>query len=227
MHKYVAEREEQAIVKRREISRDVWRQRMGEIKAHPDTKVIVRKDLPEPWVYVEQMFPDIARDIAKAVVYKNENTAFLENIGIPTDAGGVFVRPANAIIVGYNEKETPTDVVIVHEMLHYASKLMGGNFASFEAEENFAFSNSIKYLELRGMSREAICNDYMLPYYWSLMAARIVNEPGRGRGGLTKDEKEQAKAMAQDECKLMIRQALDRDAFDDPVEEEPNRFDMI
>lgn len=228
MHKYVIEKEEKKDRSRRELAKEVWRQRMGEVRVHPETKVIVRGDLPEPWMYVEHMFPEIGEEISKTIIYKNENTAFLQKIGIPIEAGGVFVRPASAIIVGYSERSTPTDIVIVHELLHYASKLMGGNFASFEAEENFAFSNSIKYMDLRGMPRKDICEEYMLPYYWSLMIARVVREQGRtAEGNPTQGELDRAKEMAVSECQLMIRQALDKDAFDDPPEDEPDRFDMV
>ena len=172
-------------------------EKIAAIAAHPETKIIKRQDLSSPWEYVEDLFPRIAPAIARTNIFKNENTAFCKNIGIPSEAGGIFLIRASTILICWNEDRFKDDVVVCHEMLHYASQLLGGSMKSVDAEENFAFSKSINYLISRGYTKEWIRDEYMLPYYWS---REYRNDPSLG--------KEDAKTKAMNICDGIIAQEM-------------------
>ena len=70
------------------------KKKMVEVAAHPETTTISREQMPDPWLYVERMFPRIAGVIAQTKVLKNDNTAFLKNMGFPEAAGGLFFPKA-------------------------------------------------------------------------------------------------------------------------------------
>ena len=59
-------------------------------------------------------------------------------------------------------------LVIVHELLHYVSRLLGGAMTNRELEENFAYSNSVPYLVENGYDDAWIAEKYLLPYYLGL-----------------------------------------------------------
>lgn len=187
--------------------------RVAEVSSHPETIVVRRQDMPAPWAYIEDMFPSIAPIISKTIVYKNENTAFCRKIGIPDGVGGLFFIGAGAILICWTKEKVKDDVVICHEMLHYASQLLGGRMQCREAEENFAYSKSILYLVANGYSEDWIMKEYMLPYYLGMVLAKNRNQ-------------EQARLEAIETCRNMISFELGR-----PLEtcdtEEVDRFDDI
>lgn len=218
-----------AIRKRREFEAhlrdngDESKKKVVEVAAHPETLILTRDHMPDPWVYVERLFPRIAGNIAGTKVYKNNNTAFLKNLGFPEAAGGLFFPKASTILICWSRDKFKDDVIVCHEMLHYADQLLGGTMRSREADENFAYHNSIKYLELRGYMPKWIAEEYMLPYYWGLEVARLKKKQGES---ITDAEEEKAKADAIFKCMTVIEGELYGKHPETPQEDQ-DRFDLI
>jgi hypothetical protein len=166
----------------------------AEIRAHPETKELGRGDLLRAYEYAEGLFPSAAPAISALRVLKNENTAFCRNIGVPRGAGGIFLIEASAILVCHNP--FPDDVVVVHEMLHFVSQVLGSRFANAASEEDFAYIKSIPYLTGIGWSREKIRDEYMLPYYLGLELAMS--------GGRTAEQRDEAKSLAIAKCEAIL-----------------------
>lgn len=195
------------------------KEKIAEIAKHPETKLIRRDDMPDPWVFVEQLFPRIAPTIATTVVYKNENTAFCKNIGVPPEAGGLFFIKASAILLCYNKEKFKDDVVICHEMLHYASQLLGGKMQTSNIEEDFAYFKSIPYLSLHGYSDKWIAEQYMLPHYWGREYHRLAKEGA-------KDAKEKGRELGLEICFKAIEAEL-RGPVVPKDNDNEDRFDVI
>jgi hypothetical protein len=87
---------------------------------------------------------------------------FLSKIGYPASAAGLFVPPCNIIV---SRSSFSIDVIVVHELLHYASKLCGSRGRNVALEEEIAYNKSVPYLLDRGYSTEWICQHYLLPYF--------------------------------------------------------------
>lgn len=168
------------------------------IVSHYRTTRISKPDMPGPWVYASDLFPCFAETIDKTIVYKNESRLLFERLGIPAGVGGFFVRASSTIVV-CGSRGVPDDVIILHEMLHYVSQLAGNNFLSMEPEENFVFSNSVRYLAETGRSREWIARKYMLPYYASLAMSKAKKKANASA----------LKAEALLFCERMISEKLD------------------
>lgn len=180
-------------------------EKVRKIASHRETRTISRKDMPEPWAYIENKFPRLANVLSKTTIYKNANTAFCKKLGIPPDAGGVFVPAVSAVLVCYARK-IPDEAVVVHEMLHYCSQLMGSRFVNADEEEDFAYLESIPYLAQRGYGRHWIAESYLLPYYTS----REVEKHRLANGGkaLSRSELRSAKADALAYCKSLVSRTL-------------------
>jgi len=202
---------------------DESKKKIKEVAAHPETTMILREKMPDPWVYVEALFPRIATVISKTQVYKNDNTAFLKNLGFPEAAGGLFFPKASAILICWNRDKIKDDVIICHEMLHYADQLLGGTMKDRNADENFAYHNSIKYLELHGYKPEWIAGEYMLPYYWGLEMSKLRKKPEEPP---SKEEEETAKKAAMAKCLAVIDSELYGKHPEIQVEDQ-DRFDLI
>jgi hypothetical protein len=104
---------------------------------HEETVVLTPEECPGAWDYVCNVFPSLDESIRSIKVYKNENTYFMNKIGIPKGVAGIFVPAANAIVVCWCSS-IPVDVVLVHELLHYASRLIGSHMKNSAYEEDFA-----------------------------------------------------------------------------------------
>lgn len=196
--------------------------KMAEVAAHPETVVIARSQMPDPWVYVEVLFPRIATAISATKVFKNENTAFLRNLGFPESAGGLFFPKASTILVCWSKDKFKDDVVVCHEMLHYADQLLGGRMLSRACDENFAYSNSIKYLGLHGYTPKWVAEEYLLPYYWGIEVEKVRKEGER----LTDGQIEAAKQAALGKCHAMAELEL-LGKREEETEEDVGRFDLI
>lgn len=189
------------------------KRKVQEIAAHPETVIVRREQMPGPWEYVESLFPRIAPVVSETIIYKNENTAFCRNIGVPAEAAGLFFVNASAILLCWNDSKFKDDVIICHEMLHYASRLLGGRMESVAVEEDFAYMKSIRYLNSQGYSDAWIAGEYMLPYY-------MGREWSKDRS-----DKEQAKARALSLCEKMVSAELYESEV--KIEEKDDRFDEI
>lgn len=218
-----------AIRRRREFEEqlrdkgDESKKKIHEVAAHPETVILLREKMPDPWVYVEELFPRIAKTISETKVYKNDNTAFLKNLGFPEAAGGLFFPKASAILICWSRDKFRDDVIVCHEMLHYADQLLGGTMKSREADENFAYYNSIKYLDLHNYTSKWIAEEYMLPYYWGLEVARLKKKPEES---LTEAEEQRAKETAIAKCMQAIEAEL-YGKHPEIIEEDQDRFDLI
>ncbi len=220
----------EAVQKRREAEKkyqdsiEKQKEYVRKIKEHPETIVITRDNLPAPWIYVEEMFPRIASSIADMIVYKNENTAFYKKIDVPAGVGGLFFIRASSILICWTKEKFTDDVIACHELLHYAGQLLNGGPMGTEAiEESFAYSKSVKYLNLHGYSDQWIIDEYMMPY-WSGFERRL-EEKELGRA-LTKTEMERNKGKAAARCRGIIDFEL-RKTEAKPASDEFDRFDLI
>lgn len=200
------------------------RKKAEEIAAHPETKIITKADIPAPWEYIENLYPRISSAIAQTKIFKNENTAFCKNVGIPPEAGGVFLVQACTIVICWTNDKFKDDVVICHEMLHYTSQLLGGHMVSRAFEEDFAYGKSVKYLTDHGYSKQWICEEYMLPYYWSMDISRSQR---RLRRQLNSIEKEEARQRAMIKCNDIIDLEMKGGVWYPWPNDEPDRFDLI
>lgn len=196
---------------------DEAKAKIADIAAHPETVVITRDTLPEPWIYVEDLFPRVAPALTNLKIYKNENTAFCRNIGVPASAGGLFFIKASAILICWSDDKFEDDVVVCHEMLHYTSQLLGGHMRFSDVEEDFAYSKSIAFLRERGYSEQWIAEEYMLPYYWGREWRKFKMDP------LQKDA---ARADAIRVCKAIVEAEL-RGQKEPEETDDPDRFDVI
>lgn len=174
---------------------DVARQ----IREHPETRLLSRGDLLPAYEYVERAFPSTAPAVAATVVYKNENTAFCKRMGIPRGVGGMFLVDASSILVCHNP--FPDDVVVLHEMLHFVSQMLGSRFTNTPMEEDFAYSKSVNYLVSIGWERERIRDKYMLPYYQGRELSLVGHKPSR-------EESDKAIEMAKSRCDKIIDEEL-------------------
>jgi hypothetical protein len=182
-----------------------------EIMSHPETKVMGRTSLISAYEYVESSFPSAAPAVAAIGVMKNENTAFCRRIGVPRGAGGLFFVDASAILICYNP--FPDDIVVVHEMLHFVSQTLGSRFRNVRSEEDFAYSKSIRYLIDKGLSREWIREEYMLPYYVGVEQSHGIPS-------------EEASIAAKSKCDNIIASELGDERLGVPSRI-PNRFEML
>ena len=215
-----------AIRLRRRVEKDLeghWQDVVQQIQSHPETKRFGRADFPGAFGYVEGLYPRIAPVVSATILYKNENTAFCKRIGIPREAGGAFLTRASAILLCYCS--LPDDAVLVHELLHLASRLLGSGFSSESVEEDFAYAKSIPYLKSRSYPDEWIRTSFLMPYYHGLelhdRAGRLGVQPRR----LSLPDKEEARALATLKCQAMIERAMEDG--DGEARTGADRFDLL
>jgi hypothetical protein len=188
-----------------------------EIRGHPETKEMGRDKLIGAYEYVESLFPSAAPAVSAMRVLKNENTAFCRRLGVPPGAGGLFLVDASSILVCYNQ--FPDDVVVVHEMLHFVSQVLGSRFRNERAEEDFAYSKSIPYLVGIGWARERIRDEYLMPYYLGLELSKIARRPPAS----SMDEAREAARLT---CCAIVSSELG-DGPKAPPARRPSRFDDL
>jgi hypothetical protein len=216
MHSYydvIAWKREQA--KKRANQNTHWKEIFEQIKAHSQTRVLARGDIPEAYEYVEDLFPRCAEPLSKTLIYKNDNTAFFPRIGLPA-AGGMYIRPVGAVIICY-AKEFSDDVVAVHELLHCTHALLGSKNISERQEEDFAYGKSIPYLLGKGYDEEWIVKKYLWPFYFGEAHTR---NPTR--------DKEAVEAECRSVCLKLIRVGVGGvDVEEEKKPSKGDRFDLI
>lgn len=177
--------------------------RMTDLVAkHEETVILSVEDLGDAWDYVCDMFPRLSDVIRSTKIYKNNNTYFMRKAGFPPGTAGVFVKSRNAIILAYCRKFSP-DVIAVHELLHYASRLIGSRQRNSLREEDLAYSKSIKYLLGKGYDEDWIVNEYLLPYFEGVEARKL--KPGTRPSTV---QKRKIKEMALVNSKSFFSKAL-------------------
>lgn len=194
------------------------------IKAHDETKFLGRKDFEPAFKYIEDMYPDLAPAVAATTIYKNTNTWFcFKKLGLPRNIGGVYMIRIRAILICHSN--IPDDVVVVHEMLHFVSHMLGSQQTSTASEEDFAFGRSIPYILQQGASKEWIAKRYLLPYYTSYEADKLRD----AKGQITKENIKKAEALALERAYMLIETPLGEpiENVDKIVPTEEDRFGMI
>ncbi len=198
---------------------------LGKIQQHFDTKRLGRDSYPDAWEYVENYFVALAPKIRNTIVYKNDNTAFCAKINVPKEAGGLFFIKTGAILICYT-RGFKDDVVIVHEMLHYCSQLLGSRFRNRNIEEDFAYLKSIRYLLSKGYDEKFIQEKYMLPHYFTFEMSKIST--GKPLSGT---ERAECRERAIQKVKALYDQELldPMDLGGEPPEDDDDldRFDFI
>lgn len=186
-------------------NQNIWTRRLEEVKRHRETEVVGRGEFPAVWEHVESKFPRLAECLRATTVYKNTNTAFCKRIGIPPEAGGMFVVQASTIVL-FHTKRIPTDAVLVHEMLHYASQMMGSRFQDEAYEEDFAYQESIPYLLQVGYEPDWIAEKFLLPYYLHLAMIREVAQ--RSKTTISKAAHRRLRRSSLEKCKDVVSKRL-------------------
>lgn len=200
--------------------------KVGQIESHPETKVICRADAPHAWGYVEDEFPSVAEAIKRTRAFKNENTAFCAKLGVPKGAGGLFFIKASAILICYNP-EIPDDVVVVHELLHYVSLLLGGSMSNPLAEEAFAYVQSLPFL-LKHHDEAWVVEKYLWPYYSGLQKYEWLQANPSRRGKIPQDCIENIKSATGLRCANMIKKAKNgEDVVPEKTRPRYGRFDLL
>lgn len=134
----------------------------------------------EAFDYVDKLFPEVS--VKKVILYKLTNKQF-EKLGFGF-AGGLYDKIGRTILIGGGScKKTSkwsakisVDEIIVHELLHYASIIMGVMMSSVEAAEDFAYGWSLGYLRYKGHSDDNIIKNNYLPYLVDFFSEKAFEE---------------------------------------------------
>jgi len=145
------------------------------IKSHKNTKEIVYPEYKESFDYVDSNFPHAL--IKEVKVYLCDHKLFFD-IGIGRSLG--FYSPISKIIVVAKQRtmkrkpietllesveaKITLDEIIVHELLHYVSNSVVKGYVTREAEEEFAYGYSVRYLLDKGHSEKDIISNNFMPY---------------------------------------------------------------
>jgi len=134
-----------------------------EVIAHPQTWIVHRGPETDPcFKYMENLFPQTQKGIAETNIYFIRNGYFWSStIDLPTEAGGLYAPSIGAIFLkdgtGIN-----WEIILVHELCHRASHLLG-RMGSQEVEENFAFFHSLGFIKPK-YPKEFVISKYLKPY---------------------------------------------------------------
>lgn len=143
------------------------------VMTHKSTNIISYKDYPREYDYVYKKFPfpsikriniyNISRDNMNKLGYQRSRGVYISVHDI------IFICDiSNDYINTFFDIKLDKEDIIVHELLHYASKLNKNNFTRHK-EEEFAYKNSIEYLRSKGYSDEKIINNNLLPYLLNMV----------------------------------------------------------
>jgi len=135
-----------------------------EVGGHVNTRLMTIKDLPEPYAFVMEKFPEVADLIKDIKLYKNDNTALWKRLGLEMVAG-LYIRPLSTVLIMYSPK-VPDDVIAVHELLHCAHDKLHLAEDVF-ANETMTFRASIPYIAKR-YDEAWIVENYLFPFYYGV-----------------------------------------------------------
>lgn len=188
----------------------------NEISEHVGTSVLLMDQLPEPYSFVMERYPEVASIIAKIKILKNDNTALWKRLGL-SGAAGMYIRPLSLVLIMYSPK-APDDVVAVHELLHCAhDKMLMGKTAL--AQEDMTFRASIPYLK-KTHEDDWIIDNYMLPFYHSVELASRQH-------GFSVDQNGTAKESARRHCLRIITEESGKAPQPQAETYAPDRFDFL
>lgn len=137
---------------------------------HKNTKEYDYHSFKASYDYVNSIFPEA--NILDVKIYEAPIKLFKE---LKYDgAGGLYSKYWKAVVVPNktvkNKKKNvistklEKDVVIVHELLHYVSDVLGHTSKTRNIEEEFAYGYMIKYALDKGYTEEKIINDIFMPW---------------------------------------------------------------
>ena len=148
--------------------------RLEEMKTHPQTQAFKYPEFKEVYDFISGLYPLLKTAIEAITIYKNPNKGYCKkDLKIPASAGGAFFIQHKVIII--TKSHIPDELIACHEMLHYASRLMGCSFNSYHYEEEFALGKSIPYILSKGYGEEWIVKWYLAPYYESYELQKAGN----------------------------------------------------
>jgi hypothetical protein len=137
------------------------------------TRLIEKEEFKDAFNYVDELFPNSG--VFSAIVYVSPRDT-LERNGYK-GIGGFYSRGERIIVVSddFNFKpknniwssivaKITLDEVIVHELLHYISHKYKDSILSVEAEEEFAYGNSVGYLTSKGYDSDHIVKNIFMPF---------------------------------------------------------------
>lgn len=201
---------------------------LEKIKAYRETTLIRREDMPDAFAFVEELLPGIAPLISETIIYRNQNTAFCKRVGIPPHAGGVYFPAIKTIVICWNRDKLREDCVVVHELLHYASHVMGSRMRNEGTEEYFAYTKSIPYLISKGYDREFIAAKYLLPHFLNHRMKEVLKERGmKSSAELKKTEIAAIEREVLESNRQIVREVLDGDIKRDLVGDDGDNFELI
>jgi hypothetical protein len=184
-----------------------------EVGTHVGTTLLTFDDLPAPYEFVMEKFPEVA-DLVKGVkLYKNDNTALWARLGL-SGAAGLYIRPLSVVFIMYSPK-VPDDIVAVHELLHCAHDKL--HLAKdVYAQETMTFRASIPYIAKR-YDENWMVENYLFPFYYGVYLNCQQN-------GLCIDNPKQ---YARDKCRQIVREETGTAAVVETDGGGPDRFDFL
>jgi len=180
-----------------------------EVMVHTQTKVLAREHLPAPYQFVMDKFPEVASIISGINMYKNDNTALWDRLGL-SGAAGMYIKPLSLVLIMYSPK-APDDVVAVHELLHCAHDKLNLAEDVF-AQETMTFRASIPYIA-KTYDDNWIINNYLFPFYMSVYCR--------------KSPMDQARTEAMVKCRQIVMEETGREADLEMLGGGEDRFDFI
>lgn len=203
-------------------------QNLVKIQGHPETTLITKETMPDAFQFVEDLLPGVAPTIAITKIYRNTNTAFAKKVGIPEYAGGVYFPALGSIVICWNRDNLREDCVVVHELLHYASHLMGSRMRNEGSEEYFAYTKSIPFLISKGYSREFVAEKYLLPFFQNRKVQEFMRSKGLTHSNMIKrGEMEELKKETIAANMLIIKEVLDGEVKRDLETDDADSFEFI
>lgn len=161
---------------RREIEKS-WNLKHKEIEDHPETWRVDPSNIDKSFSYVSNIFPDLEDGIYNTRCYSIGNSYFWKRkLNLPSNAAGIYAPAVGVVLLNVTPdiKLNWADI-LVHELLHRASHLLG-HLQSERIEEEFAFSYSMEWFK-RNYSKEFVLENYLMPYctYESMIECNVHN----------------------------------------------------
>lgn len=157
---------------------------ISQIKNHKNTRLVVYPTYEKAYNYVSELFTSVNVKSAKIFIAKR---SVLDKLGYK-GVGGFYSKADEVIVIPDDLKIIPKDEdsiwativadveideVIVHELLHYVSGCCRFGYP-MQAEEEFAYGNSVKYLKDKGKTDDEIVEKVFLPYLMQVVDKKSI-----------------------------------------------------
>jgi hypothetical protein len=202
------------------------------IRNHKDTRLIEYPQYSKAYDYVSELFPYVNVRSAKIFAAKR---SVLDRLGYK-GVGGFYNKADEVIVIPDDLKIIPKDgdsmwstivadveidEVIVHELLHYVSGCRRFGY-SMQAEEEFAYGNSVKYMKGKGKTDDEIIEKVFLPYL-----IQVVDKKSILSEALMKEKLIDAFNIATLKQKEKIIKKIEKTLFDFTVKKAKNMGQSI